>query len=67
MKPMLHELRMQLSVFSSGCVGKKGDDMMHDIDEYIVLIRAIVGQLVKANLQQLRRLYIFIREYVKED
>lgn len=64
---MLHELRMQLFVFSSGCAGKKGDDMMHDIDEYIVLIRAIVGQLVKANLQQLRRLYIFIREYVKED
>ncbi len=41
--------------------------MMHDIDDYIVLLRAIVGQLVKANLQQLRRLYIFIREYVKED
>lgn len=40
---------------------------MRDINEYIVLIRAIVGQLVKANLRQLRRLYIFIREYVKED
>lgn len=41
--------------------------MMHDIDEYIVLIKAIVGQLVKANLLQLRRLYIFIAEYLKED
>lgn len=40
---------------------------MRDINEYIVLLRAIVDQLVKANLQQLRRLYIFIREYVKED
>lgn len=40
---------------------------MDDFNEYIVLIRAIVGQLVKANLQQLRRLYIFIREYIKED
>ncbi|MGN0338393.1 MAG: hypothetical protein ACI4EE_12950 [Lachnospiraceae bacterium] len=63
---MLHELRMQLFVFSSGYAGKKGDDMMHDIDDYIMLITAIVGQLVKANLQQLRRLYIFINEYLKD-
>lgn len=40
---------------------------MDDFNEYIVLIRAIVGQLVKANLQQLRRLYIFIAEFIKED
>lgn len=40
---------------------------MDDFNEYIVLIRSIVGQLVKADLQQLRRLYIFIREYIKED
>ena len=67
MKPMLHELRMQLSVSSSGCVGKKGDDIMHDVNEYIVVIRAIVDQLLKADLNQLKKLYIFIREYVKED
>lgn len=41
--------------------------MKDDVNEYIKLIRAIVGQLIKANLQQLRRLYIFISEYVKED
>ena len=64
---MLHELRMQLSVFSSGCVGKKGDENMHDVNEYIVVIRAIVDQLLKADLNQLKKLYIFIREYVKED
>lgn len=40
---------------------------MHDVNDYIVLIRAIVDLLGKADLQQLRRLYIFIREYVKED
>lgn len=40
---------------------------MHDVNDYIVLIRAIVDLLGKADLQQHRRLYIFIREYVKED
>lgn len=39
---------------------------MDDFNEYLVLIRAIVGQLVKANLQQLRRLYIFISEYLED-
>ena len=40
---------------------------MHDVNEYIVVIRAIVDQLLKADLNQLKKLYIFIREYVKED
>lgn len=40
---------------------------MHDVNEYIVIIRAIVDQLLKADLNQLKKLYIFIREYVKED
>lgn len=39
---------------------------MNDLNEYIVLIRAIVDLLGKADLQQLRRLYIFIREYVED-
>lgn len=40
--------------------------MMHDIDEYIVLIRAIVDLLGKADLKQLRRLYIFVKEYLED-
>lgn len=38
---------------------------MHE-DQCREFIRAIVDLLGKANLQQLRRLYIFIREYVDD-
>ncbi len=40
---------------------------MYDVNEYIALIGAIVNQLINANLQQLKRLYAFISEYVKEN
>ena len=39
---------------------------MYDVNEYIVIIRAIVDLLCKANLQTLRRLYIFIKEYLED-
>ena len=39
---------------------------MYDANDYIVIIRAIVDLLGKANLQQLRRLYIFIKEYLED-
>ena len=39
---------------------------MYDENDYIVIIRAIVDLLSKAKLQQLRRLYIFIKEYVED-
>lgn len=39
---------------------------MYDVNEYIVIIRAIVDLLSKAKLQQLRRLYIFIKEYLED-
>ena len=47
--------------------GQKGEGVMHDINEYIVRINAIVELLLQADLKQLRKLYIFISEYVKED
>lgn len=45
----------------------KGEGVMHDTNEYIVRINAIVELLLQADLKQLRKLYIFISEYVKED
>jgi hypothetical protein len=37
------------------------------MQQYIAAITAIVELLTKADLQQLRHIYFFIKEYVKQD